>query len=192
MQVTPLRHKGEQGGIHSTADLDRVVKLIGLCDVRLQQVNTNLKLEIDKLKTEALAQAQEAEKERKMLLALAQTYVEANRDELLKTAKSLKLNFGRVGYRKLKDKFDHPKKATPEMEALVKQIEELSKEHPEDFEALPIIVERHVQKTAMAALSDKAFELLGLEWRQGDDEFFVEPDKAKVQVPDEPRAAIGG
>lgn len=192
MQVTPLRHKGEQGGIHSTADLDHVVKLIGLCDVRLQQVNTNLKIEIDKLKTEALKQAQEAETERKMLLALAQTYVEAHREELLKKAKSLKLNFGRVGYRKLKDKFELPKKGSPEMEELVNAIQAASNAEPEVFGNIPIITERYVLKNGLAALGDMDLNAIGLERASGDDEFFVEPDKAKVQVPDEPRAAIGG
>lgn len=180
MQAQAIRHRGEMGGIEGIEDLDQTVKLIGLYDIRVQQINDKMQVEITKIKDEALAERQEIETDRAALLALAETYVKANRDVLLNGKKTRSLNFGKVGFRKSAAKLDIPKKGSDEMVDLVAKIEELAAVEPEVFGKIPVVIEKTVQKTGLTGLSDTDLSLLDLERTPGADVFFVEPDRERL------------
>ncbi len=180
MPLAAVRHRGEMGGIEGIEDLDRTVKLIGLYDIRIQQINDEMQVAINKIKEEALAKRQVIEADRAGLLALAQTYVKANRDMLLNGKKTRSLNFGKIGFRMSTAKLDIPKKGSDAMAELVALIEKLAAEQPEPFAGVPVITEKSVQKSGLQFLSDDELALLGLERPDGDDVFFIQPDRAAL------------
>lgn len=184
MPVAAIRHRGEMGGIEGVKDLDQTIKLIGLYDIRVQQINDEMQVAINRIKDEALVKRQEIEADRATLLALAETFVKSNRDVLLEGKKTRTLDFGKVGFRKSNAKLDLPKKGTDQMEELVALIEKLARERPEPFAAIPVIVQKSVTKGGLSALDDDDLGALGLERGEGDDVFFVQPNReclAEVQ-----------
>jgi phage host-nuclease inhibitor protein Gam len=190
--ATAVRHKGDQEGIQSVEDLDQVIKLIGLCDVRNRQIDNNWQLEKTRLKAEAIAKKEEVKTERRMLLAIAQQYVEAHRTDLLGDRKSRTLNFGKVGYRKGRDKLELPKKGTDEMEELVMEIERLAAIEGSPFSKVAVNVDKYVKKGGLTTLSDSDLDLLGLKNESGSDTFFVEADQEKVKVDESPLEIAAG
>jgi phage host-nuclease inhibitor protein Gam len=181
MGLAAVRHRGEQGGIKSIEDLDEAIKLIGLYDIELERVNHKLEVEITRLKTEALVEAAETSQMRTEWLAMAETYIHAKRDEVLKGKKSAALNFGKVGFRKSPSKLDLPPKGTDEMETLAARIVELKSSGQSAFAEVAVRSQNYVLKADISKLNDDSLALIELERAPGKDVFFVEPDREKVR-----------
>ncbi len=177
--ATATRYRGEMGGISSLDDLDTAIRAVGVCELTIQQIEKELSLALEREKAAAADRSAEAMSERKTLLALIQTYVEANREKVLMGKKTAKLNHGKVGYRAVTRLHDLPNKNTPEMSALVEKLEALKNADWKRFHAASVITDRYIKKTTVDGLADDALVELGLE-RIRDDVFFVEPAKQKI------------
>lgn len=180
MGLVAVRHKGEMGGIQSEEGLDDVIKQIGLADLAIDQVNNELHLAVVELEEQATKRVAEIQAARAELLAVAETFVGVKRDELLGKLKSKQLNFGKFGFRKLPNKLQLPKRNTDEMAGLIAAIEEIKEVDPE-YPDVEIKLEKYVLKAAVNGLSPAELQVIGLRRTIGRDEFFVEPDRAKVK-----------
>ena len=174
-----IRHKGEFGGIATIADLDTAIKIIGLCDLRLEQIDHEMQLQINRIKSEALAKAAEAQAERDRLLRLCETFVRANTG-ILEGKKAAAFNFGKVGFRKAKDQIQIPRKGSDEMDALVRRIEELIPEGA-PWSEVKIHVQRYVLMADVKGLTDEQLAQIDLKRIPGSDVFFVEPDRTRLE-----------
>jgi phage host-nuclease inhibitor protein Gam len=161
-------------------ELDHYVRLIGRLDMALDDNRNAMDVEIQAVKQRFLAHEEELKAERAVLLAKCQLFVEMKRDELLKGRKSLKLNFGRIGFRKLGDKIDVPNRSTPEMEDLVLAIERAKEADPDRFGRVEITTAKWITKAQVTPLADPDLAVIGLTRVKGEDEFFAEPDRSKV------------
>jgi len=205
MQIAAIRHKGDQSAIRDKAELDDYIRRIGLVDLAMEANVTDLNVALQVLKQKHLAEQNQLAADRNELLVRVQAYVQLHRDELLNgKAKTLRLNFGKAGWRKQKTVIDDfPKKSTPEMDELCKQIlAVLRMQQPpigygeEEFEKIQaafaevsIVTEHAVQKTQLTSVPDEGLFLVGLSRNVPDDEFFVEPDREKLRETAQPEVA---
>ena len=176
--VAAIRHRGDMGAITSLEDLDKAIRVVGLCDIALEQVEKDLDMAVQQAKDQAQRRSVEHMVERENMLALIQTYIEANRATVLKGRKSVKLNFGQVGFRS-SPKLPLPKRGSDEMSALVDRLEMLKTAEPARFGNGSVITEKYVLKGGVDGLGDDALAELGLK-RTRDDLFFVQPQREKI------------
>ena len=176
-----IRHKGEQGGILTTEDLDEAIKLIGLYDIELERINHDMETAITQIKADALAKASSIQADRTEWLGKAETFIHAKRDEVLKGKKSTALNFGKVGFRKSADKLKLPDKGSDAMEKLAADIEAMKDRGEAAFAEIAIRSQRYVLKADVSKLDAENLALIDLRRSPGSDVFFVEPDREKVK-----------
>jgi phage host-nuclease inhibitor protein Gam len=174
------RHKGDQSGISSVAELDHHIRLIGRLDIAIDDNHNNLDVQIQQVKKEFLAREEMLRAQRTVLLSSVQAYVHENKDKVLQGKKSRQLNFGKVGWRKLPDRIELPDKGSNAMQALIEHIETQQDLNPETFGAVQIRTERWVERGQVKALADEDLGLIGLTRVKGPDEIFVQPDRVKV------------
>jgi phage host-nuclease inhibitor protein Gam len=192
-----IRHRGDMGGIADIEDLDQVIKLIGLHDIHLDQINIDMELAIKTAKNEALTRAAAVRMQRDNLLALAETYMSAHREEVLKKAKSKTFNFGKIGWRKSPDAITLPKKGSDDMEALCNRIQEQQEAEigipPDDrmWGDVSIRTLRYVLKSDLGSIEDQALDMIGVKYAPGNDVFFVQPDREKLAEMENPARRCG-
>jgi hypothetical protein len=174
------RHTGDDlGGIKSEADLDRVIRSIGLCDLQIDQIDHEMDLAVKKAQDEALIRRGPFAAQREGLFALAETYLMANEDALLKGNRSRKLNFGEIGFRKSTASLELPSKGSPEMDDLVTLIEAFSEIEPDIYGGITIHTDRYVLKADFKEVSPEALKELKIERKPGKDKPFVKPNRAR-------------
>jgi len=191
MNLVGNRHKGDQSAIRSVEELDDLIRQIGVIDLAIEAVDADFNVALQELKNKAIDDKRELAAGRNELLVRVQAYTEAHRAELLKDKKTMRLNFGQVGWRKLPDKIlGMPGKGSEEMEGLVIAIEAATPFDSFAFGEITIHTERYVMKSDLNKLDVPALEAIGLKRMVGDDEFFVQPDKEKLrEYEDDPVAA---
>jgi len=175
-----MRHKGDNSGISSVSELDQAIRLIGRLDMAIETNSAAMDVEIQSVKQRFLEHEGALQAERNGLLAKCQLFVEANRYQLLGKRKSLVLNFGKCGYRKLGDKIDLPNRNTTEMEGLVAEVERLAELEPDKFGKIEVSRSVWVAKAQITGLSDEDLGMMGLRRSKGADEFFVDPDRSRT------------
>jgi phage host-nuclease inhibitor protein Gam len=179
MTAATVRHKGDLGGITCEADLDRIIKLIGRCDLEIERFDQELDLAVKKVQAEALAKRGPIAAERSGLLAMVETYLRANRAALLNGKKSRKLNFGEIGFRKAAAVIELPAKGSAEMGSLAGFIEIFAEQKPEIYGGVTVHIDRYVLKTDLRDLPLEALDELKIEHKPGEDRPFVKPNREK-------------
>ncbi|MEW6352471.1 MAG: host-nuclease inhibitor Gam family protein [Thermodesulfobacteriota bacterium] len=174
-----MRHRGEMGGITSLEELDTAIRLVGKCDIAIERINQDMEMAVMRAKQEAERRLTEPTADRGHLLGLIETYVTANKEQVLRGKKTAKLNYGKVGWRS-SSKLPLPPKGSEEMFGLVDRIEMLKQSDPERFVDAYVVVEKNVLATSLKSLADEALAELGLA-RIKADVFFVEPDKVRLR-----------
>jgi len=175
-----MRHKGDNSGISSVAELDHHIRLIGRLDMAIEENSNAMDIEIQATKQRYLEHKGKLQVERNALLTKCQLFVAANREALLGSKKSLNLNFGKVGFRKLGDKIGLPKPNTEEMEELVATVERLQELEPDRFGKIEVSEAKWIAKAQINGLADEDLGMMGLKRSKGKDEFFVDPDRSRT------------
>jgi len=178
-----VRHRGDTFGelfaLKSVDDLDIAIKLVGMCDLHQEQIERNLDLAVAKLRDDAKADAEYTQQQRNNLLVMIQSYMEANKDELLKGRKAVSLNFGKAGWRRRPAVIPLPRRNTTEMEDLCDRLEGLQAEFGGAFKDVVIKSVRYIEQD-VKQLTDDELGALELERRPAREEFFVQPDRQKL------------
>jgi len=176
-----MRHKGDNSGISTVSELDHHIRLISRLDMAIEENSNAMDVEIQAVKQRYLAHEAKLQVQRDILLAKCQLFMDGHREEILGAKKkSVKLNFGRTGFRKLKDSITLPHRYTPEMDALVKAIEKLQELEPDRFGKIEISGAKWVAKEQISGLPDEDLGMMGLKRTKGEDEFFVDPDRSRT------------
>jgi phage host-nuclease inhibitor protein Gam len=179
-----VRHKQAAQRIATIEELDRAIRVVGLCDMRLEQIDQQMDIEIRRIKTEAQAAASEIKVDREALVSAAHQFVAENREQVIGRRQSRTLNYGKVGFRKSPDRIDMPRRSTVEMDELCERVEELGKIHTE-FQIILPRIEKYLLKADVSALHDNELEMIGLERLPGRETFFADANRAKlVEVDD--------
>lgn len=174
------RHRGGFGAIQADSQLDEAIRLIGECDIRIDEINGAMQMEINEVKAAAKDAVDRIGMERSRLLALAETYVVANKERLLGKRKAVKRDFGKLGWRKLPAAISLPKKGTAEMDGLVRLVRDMSRTVGKAFSRIRIRVDQWLTKADLNALSDSELAYLGLKRSEGQNLFFVDPDRDRI------------
>ena len=180
-----VRHKSESMAIQTLADLDNTIKLIGLLDLNVEQIESDLDVAIKTLRDAALAEAAPIHTERDILFAMCQQFVASHRDELLRGKQTKTLNYGLTGYRRTSAKIKTPSRGTPDMEELCDAIIFLaeSKEDKETaalFKTVTIHFQRFVAQSDLKPLPDDLLKMIGLVRNPPGEVFFLTADKEKL------------
>jgi len=177
------RHKGDASGIASVDELDQYIRLIGKIDLGIEANETDMNVQLTEIKRSHQAQHAELAAQRSILLAQVQAYVTMHREEVLGAkAKTRKLNFGQVGWRKLPDRIEGlPGKGSDEMERLCAAVDRLKETRPEPFGEITIHTDRYLMRSDVKKLGDGDLSQIGLNRQAGADEFFVQADKEKLR-----------
>jgi hypothetical protein len=191
MGLQAVRHK-DFGAIETRDELDYAVMLIGVLDLQVERINQDLELAVKKAQNEAMEKATGIQQRRSECLAKIHAYLVAHKGEIvIGKQKSLKLNFGKAGFRKATDKIELPKKGSEEMEALVRRIKVFAQEQAEPWGDITTHIENFVLKGDLKELKPEHFKELMVEMKEGKDEPFVEPNREKiVTLPEEKLEAV--
>ncbi len=184
MQSAAARHKGDQSAIRNQEELDDYIRKIGLVDLQIEAIEADYNVALQQLKNRFLAEQQQVAADRNELLVRVQAYITMHREELLKKdAKTIRLNFGKAGWRKLKDKIlGVPKPGTPEMEDLCRRIEIARAMKPADMgRRITVRLMHYVLKHDLTPLTGDELRTIKLTREAGPDEFFVEADREKLR-----------
>lgn len=171
----------EEDGIETLEELDLTIKLIGLREHQIKQIEINADIQIKKLKEAAQDATAEAMAEKDRLFTMCHVYMLKNRDKVLGTKKTKILNYGTAGFRRIPPKIAIPGKGRPEMEDLCDRIEEEKASSPDSgFNEVTIHVERSVAQADLKLLTDEELWAVELVRQDATEQFFVTADKTKL------------
>jgi hypothetical protein len=170
--------------IQTLADLDNTIKVIGLLDLNIAQIESDLSVAVTVLRDKAKEQVAQVHAERSILETLCQQYVASHRNEVLQGKRSAQLNFGKVGYRRTSEKIPIPPK--DKQEELCDVIEYYTYPEHSDretaavFKMITIHYQRSVRQTDLKPLADDQLKLIGLTREPAGEQFFLQADMEKL------------
>lgn len=183
------RYKSDNGKIESLEEVDLTLKEIGIAEQQLAAIDAKCNEAIAKLKEKALKDGESLRNSINAKVEKIQSFAEYNKNELFKDAKSIELNFGKIGYRKStkisvkKTTLELLKKILAGKKLLIQETQEEEKknllvEMATRIEAC-IRVKEEVNKEALGLMDDSFLPEVGA-CRKVTNDFFCEATPEEV------------